>query len=290
MLDVLLDAVIDTLKLLPFLFLSYLLMEFLEHNSSDKARNLLRRSGQIGPLVGSALGVIPQCGFSAAAAGLYTGRIITMGTLIAVFLSTSDEMLPILISEGAPAGFVIKLLATKLVIGIVVGFTVDLLVKAMNKKRSITPEPQIEELCERENCDCHNGFFLSAIKHTLRVTVFILVFSLALNTIIHFIGKDTLSGVIFENSVLGSAISAIVGLIPNCASSVVLTEFYLEGFMSIGSLISGLLVNSGVALALLFRNNRPIKNTLVIVGILLIAGIGAGILIDLTPLSALLKI
>ena len=290
MIDVIIDTLLDTLKLLPFLYLTYLLMEFLEHRSGGAAERWLRRSGQVGPLIGSALGILPQCGFSAAATGLYTGRIITTGTLIAVFLSTSDEMLPILISEGAPLAFILKILATKLIVGVAAGFVIDIITKLLNKNKSVISEPQIEELCEREKCHCGNNFALSALIHTLHITIFILIFSFALNTAIHFIGEDTISSVVLTRPFLGNIIAAIVGLIPNCASSVILTELYLEGVISVGSMLSGLLVNAGIAVALLFRNNRPVRDSFRIVIILLLIGICVGTLIDVTPISNLLKI
>lgn len=285
MLDVIIDTLLDTLKLLPFLYLSYLLMEFLEHRSGGAAERLLKRSGQIGPLFGAALGILPQCGFSAAATGLYTGRIITVGTLIAVFLSTSDEMLPILISEGAPVIFILKILAAKLLIGIIAGFAVDLITGLANKKKNVSAQPQIEELCERERCGCGSNFFLSALTHTLNITVFILIFSFAMNTAIHFIGEDTISGIALDMRFLGNAIASLIGLIPNCASSVILTELYLGGVISVGAMLSGLLVNAGIGVALLFRNNRPIKDSFRIVGILLLVGVLSGFLLDISPLA-----
>ena len=290
MIDVIIDTLLDTLKLLPFLYLTYLLMEFLEHRSGGAAERCLTRSGQVGPFLGSALGILPQCGFSAAATGLYTGRIITTGTLIAVFLSTSDEMLPILISEGAPVAFILKILATKFTVGVFAGFVIDIITKLLNKNKSVRYEPQIEELCEREKCHCGNNFALSALTHTLHITIFVLICSFALNTAIHFIGEDTISSIVLTRPFLANIISAIVGLIPNCASSVILTELYLEGIISVGSMLSGLLVNAGIALALLFRNNRPVQDSFRIVGILLLIGICVGTLIDVTPISNLLKI
>lgn len=278
----------DTLKLLPFLFLTYLLMEFLEHKSGDAAANWLRGSGKIGPLLGGAMGVLPQCGFSAAASGLYTGRIITTGTLLAVYLSTSDEMLPILISEGAPLPLILKLLATKLVIGVAAGFLVDLgsrLLRARSK--SCPDEPCIEELCEREGCDCHDHFVLSALKHTLRITLFLLIFSFLMNLGVEILGEERLASLMLDRPVLGSFLAALAGLIPNCASSILLTKLYLEGVLSVGAMLSGLLVNAGVGLALLFKNNRPLWDSFRILLLLFTIGALCGILIDLTPIASL---
>lgn len=281
-------TLIDTLRLLPFLFLTYLLMEFLEHKSGDAAANWLRGSGRIGPLLGGAMGVLPQCGFSAAASGLYTGRIITTGTLLAVYLSTSDEMLPILISEGAPLPLILKLLATKLIIGVGAGFLVDLVSRLLRTRSKIRPdEPCIEELCEREGCDCHDHFALSALKHTLRIALFLLIFSFFMNLGVEILGEERLASLMLNRPVLGSLLASLAGLIPNCASSILLTKLYLEGVMSVGAMLSGLLVNAGVGLALLFKNNRPMRDSFRILLLLLVIGVLCGILIDLTPIASL---
>ena len=281
-----LHTLIDTAKIVPFLFLTYLLMEFLEHKAGGAPERWLRTSGKIGPLVGGALGVLPQCGFSAAATGFYTGRMITTGTLIAVYLSTSDEMLPILLSSGAPLPTVLKLLATKLIIGVAAGFVIDgitrLIVRATGKEQ----EPQIEELCERENCDCGDRFVLSALKHTAYITIFLLIFTFVLTLGIELIGEENIQSVVLDRPVLGSLLAGLVGLIPNCASSVALTSLFVDGVLSSGALLSGLMVNAGVGLAILFRNNRPVRDSLRVVAILFGISVVCGILIDLTPLGA----
>ena len=284
MLDVILETLIDTAKLLPFLFLTYLLMEYLEHRSSNATEGRLRRSGKVGPLVGGVLGAAPQCGFSSAASGLYAGRIITTGTLIAVYLSTSDEMLPILISKSVPFTTVAVILGCKIVIGVAAGFAIDL-VASMVGKRQISREAaheSIEELCERENCKCEDHFALSALKHTLRITLFILVISFAINAIIHLAGEEFIASLLLGRPVLGNLVAAMVGLIPNCASSVAITNLYLESVISAGAMMSGLLVNSGIALTILFRNNRPVKDSLRVLCLLFLIGLSCGILIDLT--------
>lgn len=288
--EILSHTLIDTAKIVPFLFLTYFLMELLEHKSGSAAENWLRRSRRVGPLLGGALGVLPQCGFSAAASGLYSGRIITVGTLIAVYLSTSDEMLPIMISRGAPFSFVIRILLAKLVVGIVAGFAVDGVIRLIRKKRKIVVEPQIEEFCERENCRCGDHFAVSAIRHTVKITLFILVFTFLLNVLIHSVGEDRLADLILNRPILANLLSAVVGLIPNCASSVVITELYLSGILSVGAMLSGLLVNAGVALALLFRNNRPLRDSFRILLILFAIGAAVGIAVDLTPISDWLSI
>lgn len=282
----LLHTLIDTAKVVPFLFLTYLLMEFLEHKAGGAPERWLRGSGKIGPLVGGALGVLPQCGFSAAATSFYTGRMITTGTLIAVYLSTSDEMLPILISSGAPIPTILKLVGTKLAVGIGAGFAIDGITRLVWRGKKVEQEPSIEELCERENCDCGDRFVLSALKHTAYITIFLLLFTFALNIGIELVGEENIKTVVLNRPVLGSILSAIVGLIPNCASSVVLTSLFVDGVLSSGALLSGLMVNAGVGLAILFRNNRPVKDSLRVVAILFGISVVCGILIDLTPLGA----
>ncbi len=287
-LHVLEHAFSETVKLLPFLFLTYLLMEFLEHRSGEMSGNWLKRSGHIGPLVGGALGMLPQCGFSAAASSLYAGRIITTGTLLAVYLSTSDEMLPLLISSGAPLSLILKLLGTKLVIGMSAGFAVDGISRLIRKRRHCEePSPRIEEMCEREHCNCKDHFVVSALKHTLHIALFLFVFIFAMHALIEWIGEDTLSRLILNRPVLSNLLAALLGLLPNCAPSVVLTQLYLSGFLSPGALFSGLLVNAGIGVAILCKNNRPVRDTLRVLGLLFAIGLFAGILIDLTPLSLL---
>ena len=278
----------DTVKVVPFLFLTYLLMEFLEHKANGAPERWLRGSGKIGPLVGGALGVLPQCGFSAAATGFYTGRMITTGTLIAVYLSTSDEMLPILISSGAPVPVMLKLVGTKLVIGIAAGFAIDGITRLILHGKQ-EQEPQIEELCERENCDCGDRFVLSALKHTAYITVFLLIFTFALNVVIELVGEENIQALVLNRPVLGSLLAGLVGLIPNCASSVALTSLFVDGVLSSGALLSGLMVNAGVGIAILFRNNRPLRDSFRVVAILFGVSVLCGILIDLTPFGAWLS-
>ena len=285
MIDVILDTLLDTAKLLPFLFLAYLLMEFLEHHAGGKTERLLTRSGKIGPLFGGLFGIVPQCGFSAASAGLYAGRLITTGTLLAVFLSTSDEMLPIMLSHGI---FPYKLLLAKFVIGVAVGFAVDLVTHLVRRGKPVKDDVQIEDICEREHCHCGDHIALSALKHTLRIAVFLLLITFLLNTGIYLIGEDRLAGAVSNRPVLANLLAAAVGLIPNCASSVVLTELYLSDIVSVGALLSGLLVNAGVGLLVLFRNNRPVRDSFRVLALLLAAGVLAGLLIELTPLAGIL--
>ncbi len=282
MVDVILDTLLDTAKLLPFLFLTYLLMEFLEHKSGDATGKLLKKSGAIGPLVGGLLGIIPQCGFSTAAAGLYAGRVITVGTLLSVWLSTSDEMLPILISKGVSIGFLLRFLGVKLLCGVVAGFAVDAVCRLFGKKND---DVHIEDICEREHCKCGDHFALSALKHTVKITLFLLVIGFILNTVIYLIGEDKIAGLVLDRPLLSNLLASLVGLIPNCASSVVLSELYLSGVIGIGSMLSGLLVNAGVGVLVLFRNNRPVSDSVRVVAVLFCIGFLCGVLTDLTPLA-----
>ena len=284
--EVVKETLIDGLKLLPFLFIAYLLMEYLEHKTGKKTKELIKKSSKTGPLWGGILGIFPQCGFSAAAANLYAGRVITLGTLIAVFLSTSDEMLPVLISEAAPISIILKVLAIKLVIGIIAGFIIDFVCQIINRKKGTSnkneeSEKAIEHMCEHDHCDCEHGILKSSIKHTLNIFVFIIIITFVINIIISFIGEDKISNVILNIPILGILIAALVGLIPNCAASVILTELYLSNLITLGSMIAGLLVGSGIGVLILFKSNKNIKENLSIVGMLYIIGVLSGIIIDL---------
>lgn len=285
-LDVLLDTGIDALKLLPFLFITYLIMEYIEHKTGEKAKNIIKKSGKWGPILGGILGIFPQCGFSAAAANLYAGRVITLGTLIAIFLSTSDEMLPILISEAAPIDTILKILATKLIIGVIAGIIIDFVGQAFKKKKQKEENEEAQEeighICEHEHCHCEEeGIFKSSIKHTLNIFIFILIISLIMNIIIYFVGEENISKLILNMPIVGPLIAGIVGLIPNCASSVILTQLYLQNVISLGSMIGGLLVGSGIGVLVLFRVNENLKENMKIVSILYAIGVISGIIIDL---------
>jgi hypothetical protein len=281
MIDIIKDTLIDGIKLLPFLFITYLIMEYIEHKTGNKAQNIVKKSGKFGPLFGGILGVFPQCGFSAAAANLYSARIISIGTLIAVFLSTSDEMLPILISESASVGLILQILAIKLVIGVVAGFAVDIITRFINKKKEDNVVENVSHLCEHEHCDCEHGIFKSSLKHTLNIFLFIIIITFILNIGIHLIGEENISNFITRFPTVGILICALVGFIPNCASSVIITELYLTNLISMGAMISGLLVGSGIGMLVLFKSNKNIKENLKIAGILYLIGIISGFIINL---------
>lgn len=279
MLDALLDTIIDALKLLPFLFVTYLLMELLENKAGEKTTKIIKKSGRFGPILGGLLGIVPQCGFSAAAANLYAGRVITLGSLIAIFLSTSDEMLPILISEAAPLHLIIQILLIKLVIGMIAGLAIDFILRKRNNKEQ---EIHIHDICQDEHCHCdEEGILKSSIKHTLHIFVYIFIITLMINILIYFIGEENIAHVAINIPVLGNLIASTIGLIPNCASSVILTQLYLQNILPLGCLISGLLVNSGIGMLVLFRVNKNKKENLMILGILFIIGALSGIIIDL---------
>lgn len=277
----LLHTIEDSIKLLPFLFLTYLVMEYIEHKMGKKSKKIVKNSGKFGPLIGGVLGVFPQCGFSAAAANLYAGRVITLGTLIAIFLSTSDEMLPILISEQVDPVIIAKIIGMKLLIGIVAGFVIDAFVKGHNhKEHEHDEEMHIHSICDHDHCHCEEGIFKSACIHTLQIFAFIAIITFALNIGVEAIGEETLASLILNQPVIGPVLSGIVGLIPNCASSVVITQLYLEGMMSTGAMLAGLLVGSGVGVLVLFKENANIKENAKIVALLYAIGVVMGIIIE----------
>lgn len=277
MLEALEETLLDSLKLLPFLFITYLIMELIEHKAGKKTTEVIEKAGRFGPILGGILGVVPQCGFSVAAANLYAGRVITIGTLISIFLSTSDEMLPILISEGAPVNLIIKVLAIKIVTGIVLGCIIDIVLRKKVKK-----EEKIHEICEHEHCNCEeDGILKSTIKHTIQVFIYIFVISLAINIILFMIGEDKIANIMSNIPIIGAAVACFIGLIPNCASSVILTEMYLENIIELGTMIGGLLVNSGLGLLILFKVNKNKKENIGIVGILYIIGFISALTINL---------
>ena len=230
MLDTILDALIDSIKILPFLFITYLIMEYLEHKTSEKTKKAIRKSGKFGPIIGGLLGAIPQCGFSVSATNLYAGRVITIGTLISIYLSTSDEMLPILISNGTNIGLIIKIVSIKIIIGIMAGILIDFIYR----KKKEQENENIHSLCEHEHCHCEDGIIKSSIKHTLQIFIFILIVSIILNVILQIVGKETLAGLMLKSPILGPILSGIVGLIPNCASSVILTELFISNVIGMG--------------------------------------------------------
>ncbi len=293
-LDIVLDAVIDSVKILPFLFITYLIMEYLEHKTQDFAENVVQKTEHFGPLLGGLIGVFPQCGFSAAASNLYAGRVITLGTLIAIYLSTSDEMIPLLISEHFPVATMVKILALKAVIGIIAGFAIDFVVHYHHriKGRSANDPVRISELCEKEHCHCDDdedaglwGIAKSAFVHTFHIFLFVLLLTLILNAVIELIGEDTLSSLLKSNPIMSHLLAGLIGLIPNCAPSVIITELYLDQMITLGTMMSGLLVGAGIGLLVLFRVNSDKKENVNIAVLLFLIGIVFGFLIDLLGIT-----
>ena len=250
-------------------------MEFIEHKAGERAEKFMQRAGRFAPVVGGALGAVPQCGFSAAAANLFAGRIISLGTVVAVFLSTSDEMLPILISGSVPAGRVALLVLYKAVVGIAMGLLVDLALRVLRRE----PEKiNIDAICDEDNCHCERGILYSAMHHTMTISLFVLIVTVAINALVFFIGEDNLGAIMYDKPVISHIIAAIFGLIPNCAASVVLTRLCTEGLITVGTMLSGLFSGAGVGLLVLFKINKRIKENLTIAGIILISGVLFGLL------------
>ena len=336
---VLLDTILEFIPVIAILFLSYLLMEWMEHRMGERAERAIAKAGPFAPAAGALLGCVPQCGFSAAAAGLYAGRVITLGTLYAVFFATSDEMLPIMLSAAFSGKFapwsILRVIGGKLVIGTLVGMLVDLVLRLFRlatKRWHHEEEPengashghvhahrhhdthshedaqvpdaaadaahihaseehshdhehhhevgQIHELCERTGCHCEDGILKSALRHTVHIGVFLLIFSLVLNLVFHFVGDDALKTFLSGRGVLTCFLASLVGLIPSCAASIAVTELYLAGAISLGALYAGLLTGAGVGVLILCRLNRPVRQTVFIVIALYLMGALVGLLID----------
>lgn len=284
LLEVLEETFHDTLEIIPILFLAYLLMEFLEHKTGEKTKQLIKKSDKVGPLLGAAIGAVPQCGFSAAASSLYAGRVVTVGTLIAVYLSTSDEMLPIFLSEQVPVQTILKVLGLKVVYGCIAGFAIDFMVRATRNKRQepLKEEMDIHHVCEHDHAHKEeDGVLVSALKHTLKITVFLFLISLVLNFLIGVVGAERLAAAIPDVPVIEEILAGLVGLIPNCAASVLITQLYIDGIIGTGPMMAGLLSGAGIGLMVLFREHDNMKKNLAIVGMLYGFGVLFGILTDL---------
>lgn len=275
--DAIVDTIYDSLKLLPFLFCTYLVLEYIESKMNQKTIHFIQKAGPFGPIVGAVLGIIPQCGFSAAATNLYAGRVITIGTLLAVYLSTSDEMLPILLAESIPISTIVFILLIKVTVGIIVGTIIDYFIRT-NKKDDTN---YIKNFCHKENCKCNQGIFMASISHTFHILAYIALFTFAFNVVILFIGEENLGSIILNKPLLGEVLAGLVGMIPNCAASVLITKLYVSGTIGLGAMISGVLVGAGVGLMVLFRVNDNLKENFKIAGILYVTGVSAGFIISL---------
>ena len=277
-LHVLGHTAIETLRILPFLFITYLVMEYIEHKTSEKSKNIIQKAGKFGPVLGAIVGIFPQCGFSVSATNLYAARVITLGTLISVYLATSDEMLPILLTEAVPVTTIITILCLKLIIGMIAGFIIDVVIRIIKKDNQ--EEQKIEELCEHEHCHCEDGILKSAVRHTLQIFFFLFLITIVLNMGVEVIGEEKIADFILNKPMLGPVMAGIIGLIPNCASSVVITQMFLDGLMSFGTMMAGLLVGAGVGVLVLLRVNENRVENFKIIGTLYGIGVLCGIFLN----------
>lgn len=276
MLEALIDTLLDGVKLIPFLFLSFFVIELLEHKMSKKNKKIISKSGKLGPLLGGLLGLFPQCGFSVMATNLYITRIVSIGTLISIYLSTSDEMLPIFLSENVELNIIIKILSIKFLIGMLWGFIIDFILRKTEKKQIVN-----YDICDEGHCHCKKGIIFPAVKHTFNTLLFIMIITFVLNVLLEYAGEDALSVIFLKNSIFGPFISSLVGLIPNCGASVMITELYLNNAISLGSAMAGLLTGSGVAILVLFRSNKDVKENLTILGLVYFLGSISGVAIEI---------
>lgn len=283
--EALLDTIKDTATLIPFLFITYLAMEWLEEKTEDQSVALLSRMGKFGHVLGAGIGLVPQCGFSAAAAGLFSGGVISVGTMLAVFLSTSDEMLPIFLSSSVSTSSIARILGLKFAFALSSGILIDMVLAGF---KADFGSKHIHDLCEQDNCGCEkeeSSIFRSALVHTVKIVVFIFIASLIISLAVEMLGKETVASVLSGAPVIGTFICALVGLIPNCAASVVIAELYLEHIISAGQMMAGLLVGAGVGLLVLCRTNKNKRENAVIIAILYFTGVLWGLLLDLIGIS-----
>ena len=280
MIDLIIDALIDVFKLIPFLFVAFLILEYIEHKMKKKNIDLLVNNRSVGPFLGGILGAFPQCGFSALATRLFSSRVITLGTLIGIYLSTSDEMLPLFISSGVAVPIIVKIILMKVVIGIFCGYIID----ALYRRRENYAH-EIKDMCKDGDCHCEKGIFYSSIHHTLHITIYLLITTLAINLLIYFVGEEAISSFLVNKKGFTYFLSSLIGLIPNCASSVIITELYVNNMLSLGGLMAGLLTASGVGLLILFKTNKNLKENILILGLIYLIGIIVGIVIDLVGVT-----
>ena len=269
------EFVQETLLLLPFLFVTYLALEAIEAKAGSALERFLERARSVGPAAGALAGVVPQCGISAAAASFYAGGVITVGTLVAVFLSTSDELLPVLLSARAPVPLMVKLVCIKVVCALGVGFLTDgVLSAARHIRRSVS----VRELCEHSHCGCHEhkGILVPALIHTAEIFVFIVIISGAIELCMHYFGEDCLNTLRLNRPVFGELAAGALGLLPNCAVSVAGAKLYLSGAMSPGALMASSFTGSGLGLLVLFRTNRNLKENLIILALMYVIGVLLG--------------
>ena len=274
--EIIIETLEDSLKILPFLFITFFIMEYFEHKMSKKQKQTIKKAGKLGPLLGSVLGIFPQCGFSVAATNLYATRMISFGTLISIYLSTSDEMIPILISKKASGVLIISLLLVKVIVGFLSGFIIDFILRNRRKE-----EVKIEYFCHEQHCDCNHGILKSSLKHTVNIIIFILIITFVLNFGFDYLGEEFISKIFMKDSIFGPFLASLIGLIPNCCGSVLLTELFLNNTLSFASVIAGLLTSSGVALLVLFKVNKNLKENIKILTIIYSIGVLIGVFFGL---------
>ncbi len=273
--EIIFDTLIDGVKLLPFLFFAFLIIELIEHKFDEKTKKIITKSGKYGPIIGSLLGLVPQCGFSVVAANLYITRVISLGTMFSIYLATSDEMIPIMISHNVSIKVIVTILIIKLISGMFFGFIIDrLFFRKTNSNYNY-------EICDKEHCDCKHSIFISSLKHTFKTFIFIILVSFVLNVVMEYFGSKLVSNIFMKNSLFGPFIGSLIGLIPNCASSVILTELFLQNIINFGTCIAGLVSGCGIALVVLFKTNKNIKENLFILLSLYLIGVLVGIIVNL---------
>ncbi len=273
--EIIFDTLIDSVKLLPFLFIAFLLIELLEYKMNKKVSKLVSKSGKFGPIIGSILGIFPQCGFSVIATNFYITRVISLGTLISIYLATSDEMLPIMLSKNVSIKTIILILFIKFICGIVFGFIIDFIFRNKNKITNFN-----YEICNNDHCDCKHGIFKSAIIHTLKTILFIMLITFILNILFTYVGEDLIKKIFMKDNLFGPLIGALIGLIPNCGASVILTEMFISNVINLETCIAGLLTGSGVAILILFKSNKNLKENISILTILYLIGVLIGMMIE----------
>lgn len=278
MADILADTLLDSLKILPFLFLAFVIMELLEHRANGKIERFFAKAGKAGPAAGALLGCVPQCGFSVLCANLYSGGVVTLGTLIAVFLSTSDEAVLLLAAAPQQLPALFKLLLCKVVIAVAAGYLVDF----FGRKRNRQSVGSLHEICDHEHCGCekHNNIWIPALLHTVKIFGFLLLFTFLLNFLVALLGHERLETLLLHDSVYQPLAAALLGFLPNCAASVLLTQLYLEGTLSFGAVVAGLCTGAGAGLLVLFRENRHVKDNLKIMAILYAVAAVSGVLLQ----------
>lgn len=273
MLDIIIDTLFDCLKMLPFLFLAFFIIEYTEHKLNNKIKNKIENSGKYGPIIGGFLGIIPECGFSVIATNLYIARIITLGTLFAIYLTTSDEMLIYMLATNAPLKLIVKVIIIKLIIGIIAGIIIDKIIKKETKKNY--------DICEHDHCNCHDkGILKSSIFHTLKTFVFIILITFIINLCFAYFGEEYLINIFNKNNLFMPLLAALIGLIPSCSASILITTLLVNNVVSFGTALAGLLSSAGIGLLILIKNNKNKKESIKILLMLYFISALSGIIIN----------